>query len=152
MSYPTTPLEYRRAALQHSSVVGLVIALCDTLTGDLQRAAKALDSGDIESRCNELGHGFKVLTQLDAMLDMTAGGATAIQLRRFYQHIRQQMLLAQFKLDPAILRQQVQAVLEVRGAWQQLDETATAAPSNPAQGYAAPAPSATSTSSFSCSG
>ncbi len=152
MSYPTTPLEYRRAALQHSSVVGLVIALCDTLTGNLQRAAKALETGDVQTRCNELSHGFKVLTQLDAMLDMKAGGETAIQLQRFYQHVRQQMLLAQFKLDPAILRRQVQAVLDVRGAWQQLDETAAAAPSSPVQGYAVPALSATRTSSFSCSG
>jgi flagellar biosynthetic protein FliS len=157
MTYSTAPLVYRRAATQHASVVGLVIALHDTLTGNLQRAAVAIDEGNIQLRCEELTHGFKVLTQLDAMLDMKKGGETALKIRRFYNHLRRQMLVAQFKLDSAILYAQVKAVLEVRGAWQQVDETAT-------QPGDAPTPSvspfstgdqsseSTTTTSFSCSG
>jgi flagellar biosynthetic protein FliS len=158
MTNPTAPLAYRRASLQHASVVGLVIALHDTLIGNLQRAAVAIDEGKIQTRCDELSHGFKVLTQLDAMLDMKNGGETAIKIRTFYNHLRRQMLNAQFKLDSGILYSQVKAVLDVRAAWQQVDETssanAPAALATPAafagNDYAADA--AETRTSFSCSG
>ncbi len=114
-------LEYRRAATQQASVVGLVIALHDTLIGNLKRAADAMDRNDIAVRCDELVHGFKVLTQLDAMLDMKNGGEAALNIRRFYMHVRGQMLDAQFKLKPEVLRNQVRIVLEVREAWEQVD-------------------------------
>lgn len=114
-------LEYRRAALQQASVVGLVVALHDTLVGNLRRAADAFDNSDIQTRCNELCHGFQVLQQLDAMLDMKNGGETAATVRRFYTHIRGQMLAAQFKVSAEILRVQIQSVLDVRQAWYQID-------------------------------
>jgi flagellar protein FliS len=114
-------LEYRRAATQQASVVGLVIALHDTLIGNLTRAADAMDKDNIAVRCEELIHGFKVLTQLDAMLDMKNGGEAAVNIRRFYTHVRGRMLEAQFKLDPVVLRDQVRIVLEVREAWEQVD-------------------------------
>ena len=112
-------LEYRKAATQQASVVGLVIALHDTLMGDLRRAAEAMDRNDIPTRCEQLIHGFKVLTQLEAMLNREA--AASKNIGRFYAHLRSQMLTAQFKLDPAILRKQVQIVMEVRQAWEQVD-------------------------------
>ena len=124
MKNNTASLEYRRAATQQASVVGLVIALHDTLMGDIRRAADAIDRGDIQGRCDQLVHAFKVLQQLEAMLDMDKGGVTANQVKRFYAHIRGQLLLAQFKLSSAILHQQIQIVLEVREAWQQLDSSA----------------------------
>jgi flagellar biosynthetic protein FliS len=164
MSYQTNQaasLVYRRAATQHASVVGLVIALHDTLIGNLQRAAKAIEREDIPTRCDELIHGFKVLTQLDAMLDMNNGGKTAVKIRRFYTHLRGQMLQAQFKLDPAILYAQVNAVLTVREAWEQLDSKGVQAepPSRktfqgayPGAVAMPPSPDAELRTSFSCSG
>ena len=118
-------LAYRRAATQQSSVVGLVVALHDTLVGNLRRAADAIENNDIQTRCNELIHGFKVLQQLDAMLDMKHGGPTAITVSRFYRHVRGQMLAAQFKLSAEMLREQITTVLDVRQAWHQLDSAPT---------------------------
>jgi flagellar protein FliS len=128
MTNHTASLEYRRAATQQASVVGLVIALHDTLMGDLRRAAEAIDKGNIQGRCDQLVHAFKVLQQLESMLDMEKGGQTATQVNRFYGHVRGQILLAQFELSSAILYQQIQIVLEVREAWQQLDSSAMEGP------------------------
>lgn len=160
MTHKTTSLAYRQAATQQASVVGLVIALYDTLIGNLRRAAEAIDRNDIQGRCDELIHGFKVLQQLDAMLDMERGGDTAIKNRRFYNHLRGQMLAAQFKLSSEILKKQIGLVLEVRQAWQQID---SALPSpDPAKPSPLVANAASYTalqgeetephSSFSCSG
>jgi flagellar protein FliS len=105
-------------------VVGLVIALHDTLAGDLRRAAQAIERNDIQGRCDQLVHAFKVLHQLESMLDMANGGETANKIKRFYTHVRGQILLAQFKLSAEILYKQIEIVLEVREAWQQLDSSA----------------------------
>ncbi len=150
-------LEYRRAATQHASVVGLVIALHDTLTGNLRRAAEAMDQGDIQRRCDELVHALKVLQQLESMLDMENGGTTAVQIQRFYTHVRQQILMAQFKLSSAILYKQIEVVLEVREAWQQLDCSAMDSRNVGASAYDAPRSTighafpATARLAFSCS-
>ena len=106
-------------------MVGLVIALHDTLAGNIRRAAEAMDRNDIQGRCDQLIHGFKVLQQLEAMLDLESGGETAAKIQRFYTHVRGQLLLAQFKLSSAMLYKQIEIVLDVREAWQQLDSAAT---------------------------
>ncbi len=123
-NYQTASLTYRRAATQHASVVGLVIALHDTLIGNLRRAAEAMEQNDIQIRCDQLVHGFKVLQQLESMLDMQGGGETAVRVQHFYNHVRGQMLKAQFKLSSAILQDQIRIVADVREAWQTLDSSA----------------------------
>ncbi len=145
-------LEYRRAATQQASVVGLVIALHDTLIGNLKRAADAMDRNDIAARCDELVHGFKVLTQLDAMLDMKNGGEAALNIRRFYTHVRGKMLEAQFKLMPDVLRDQVRIVLEVREAWEQVDSAPNDGRGGLADVATQPAIETEMRISFSCSG
>jgi flagellar protein FliS len=119
---PTPPaLAYRRAATQQASVAGIVLALCDTLHGDLRRAVLAMQQGNIEERCRQLKHGFSVLTQLDTLIDMERGGQTAINLRNFYAYLRQEMLHAQFKQEPSILDRASVRLASVRAAWQQVD-------------------------------
>ncbi len=110
--------------MQQASTVGLVIALYDTLVGDLTRAIDAIERKDIQSRCDQISHGFKVLQQLEMMIDHENGGPTAVSLQRFYRHIRTQMLQAQFKLSTEVLRDQIRIVLEVREAWQKVDGAA----------------------------
>ncbi len=122
---PTSSLAYRKAALQHASTVGLVIALYDTLHGNLSRAAAAIERNDIQSRCAELVHGFNVLQQLELMVNADNGGRAASNLRRFYTHLRGQMLKAQFSLSPALLREQMKMLVVVREAWQQVDARGT---------------------------
>ncbi len=129
---PTPPaLAYRQAAAQQASSVGLVIALLDTLAGDLQRAATAMASKDIEDRARNLKHGFAVLTQLDTLVDADHGGQTAQQLRRFYGYLRTEMLRAQFQQEHHILDRTRGYVLDVRGAWE-----AVAVRSAPGTAYA----------------
>ncbi len=124
---PSQPaLAYRRAATQQASVVGLVIALYDTLAGDLQRAFRAMERHDIEERTRQLKHGLSVLTQLDSLIDMEQGGQTAVHLRRFYGFLRDEMLRAQFHQDASILENASKLLLEVRGAWQEIDLRANA--------------------------
>ena len=163
MTQPTISLAYRKASLQQASTVGLVIALYDTLVGNLGRAAAAMERNEIEARCAELTHGFKILHQLELMIDLERGGQAAINLRRFYTHLRGQMLSSQFQLSPSILHKQMKLIIDVREAWQQVDgqdtqrgdaghAARTVVPQHGRSIHQQPFEAESAHSSFSCSG
>lgn len=117
----TTEMTYRRSSIAGASPIGLMIALFDTLVGDFRRAAAALHKNDIEKRCKELNHAALVLGHLESWLDMKNGGESAQSLARFYAYLRAKMLEASGKKSAKLLEDQIDLILHVRSAWQQLD-------------------------------
>lgn len=114
---PSSSLSYRRAAVQQASPVGLVVILLDLLVGDLQGAVAAMRRWDIEERTRRLKHGLLVVQLLEGSLDLEHGGETAHILSRFYAHLRNQILLAQFQMKPQLLEDQLPSILDLRQAW-----------------------------------
>jgi len=117
----TTELSYRRSAIAGASSIGLMIALFDTLAGDLRRASSALRKNDIEARCKELNHAALVIGQLESWVDVKSGGESAETLTRFYAYLRAKMMEASTRKSAAVLDAQIEMILHVRSAWQQLD-------------------------------
>lgn len=135
-----TPTEraYLTAAVQNASAAGLVMILFDLLINDLKNAIAAMESGDIEKRTAELKHGFLVLQQLQDSVDMENGGDAASNFSNFYSAIRCKMMEAQLQKSPEILRRQIELLLDVRQAWQQVSTpspvpAATNSPTSPAK-------------------
>jgi flagellar protein FliS len=117
----TTELSYRKSAIEGATTIGLMIALFDTLVGDLRRAAAALRLNDIETRCRESNHAALVISQLESWVDLKNGGESAKSLSRFYAYLRAKMLEAAGTKSPKLLEAQIDMILHVRSAWQQLD-------------------------------
>src|SRR5277367_965134 len=117
-----TPTEraYMTAAVENASAAGLVMILFDLLVNDLKNAIAAMEAQDIEKRTAELKHGFLVLQQLQGSVDMENGGDAAKHFCDFYSTVRCKMLEAQLKKSSEILRQQINLLLDVRQAWQQV--------------------------------
>jgi len=113
-------LAYRKSAAQGASGFGLLIALYDTLAGDLRRAAAAQRSGNIEARTNELKHAFVVLGCLENWIDADSG-VLAKKLTAFYSDLRRKMIEAQAKQSAEMMEQQMATVLGMREIWQKLD-------------------------------
>jgi flagellar protein FliS len=114
-------LTYRRSAIQGASPIGLVIALYDTLTGDLRRAADAIRCNDIETRCSQLNHATLVLGQLEDWVDTPNGGELAQNLAHFYAYLRVKFFEAGVKQSASILEAQIELIVQLRSAWQQRD-------------------------------
>jgi flagellar protein FliS len=125
-----TGLSYRRVAIAGASTIGLMIALFDTLVGDLRRAAAALRKSDIEIRCREMNHAALVISQLESWVDLKNGGESAQTLSRFYAYLRAKMLEAAGAKSASLLERQIEMILHIRSAWQQLD----ASPPQPTEG------------------
>ena len=117
-----TELTYLRAAAQNATPAGLVIILFDLLAHDLELAIAAFADRDIERRSAEIKHAFLVLQQLEGSLDMENGGQEAKHFSAFYSALRCKILEAHITASPAILRRQIELVLDVRQAWQQVDK------------------------------
>ena len=117
-----SPVEmaYRKLAAGTSGF-GLLIALYDTLAGDLRRAAEAERNNDIEKRCREVNHALLVIAYLEDRLSYGNGGALADQLRALYQSLRRKLVEAQAKRSIKIIEEQMALVLEVRGQWQAME-------------------------------
>ncbi len=122
MKKSQTELTYLRAAAQNATPAGLVIILYDLLVHDLEQAIAAFAERDIERRSAEIKHSFLVLQQLEGSLDMENGGEAAKHFSAFYSALRSKIFEAQLKSSPEILKKQIEHVLDVRQAWQQVDQ------------------------------
>ena len=110
---------YRIAAVDTGSTFGLMLALYDTLSGNLRRAAIALRSQDIERRCSELSHAYLVIGQLESWIDPDSDRQLSESLTLFYAHLRSQMLQASLTQSAPALEALMALVVQVRTAWQQ---------------------------------
>ena len=122
----TAELAYRITAAQGAGGLGLLIALYDTLAGDLRRAAEAERANNIQKRCEAANHALLVIAHLQDRAARGNGGQLADSLSVFYSTLRRKLIEAQARRSPEILDEQIALVLEIRKTWQQID---TAAPS-----------------------
>jgi flagellar secretion chaperone FliS len=134
-----TELQYRKTAVEGASGFGLLIALYDTLAGDLRRAADAQRGNDIQKRCQEVNHALLVIGYLEDWIDREGGGELAQKLIAFYSTLRGKLIEAQSRMSAEALEQQMAVVLTIRGTWQELEQRASSAlearPASSAQKY-----------------
>ncbi len=131
MKLSKTELSYRKSAIEGASSIGLIVALFDTLAGDLRRASAAIRKNDIEKRCKELDHASLVLGQLESWVDMDKGGESAQALSRFYAYLRATMMQASVAQSAALLDTQIDTILQIRSAWHKLDTVPQGSPETP---------------------
>ncbi len=128
----STALAYRRTAAEGASGFGMLIALYDTLAGDLRRAADAERNNDIEKRCLEVNHTLLVIAHLQDWVDGESGGELAQKLIGFYSSLRQKLIEAQARRSVEMLEQQIRLVLEIRETWQEMELRGSASAEDPA--------------------
>lgn len=121
----STELAYRRSAAADSNCLGVLIALYDTLAGDLRRAAEAQRNSNIETRSREIQHALLVMGHLETWVNNGTGGPLAQQLLAFYARLRVRLMEGEIKRSAEILLQQMASVLEIREYWQKQNEAET---------------------------
>lgn len=121
MGWNETELSYRRSAIEGASLVGLTVALYDTLAGDLSRAGRAVRQNNIEARCREANHALLVLGHLESWLDFPEDTNLVRSLVIFYAYIRQRIMCAQAQSAASIFEELGTLVVQTRASWQQLD-------------------------------
>lgn len=115
-------LMYRKTASAGLDGLGLLIALYDTLAGDLRRAAEAERRNDIAGRCREASHALVVIGHLEHWLERGSGGELAETLKSFYASLRRNIIVAQAKRSPTIFEEQMAQVLKLRAELQNMED------------------------------
>lgn len=118
-----TPTEetYLKTCAAGASGVALLIALYDTLAGDLRRAAEAERRNELEQRSIELTHALMLIGFLEDRISRGNGGELAEQLTGFYKLLRRRILLAQARRSPQVLEDAMVEVLKIRESWQSVE-------------------------------
>jgi flagellin-specific chaperone FliS len=119
---------YRQTAAAGTDGFGLMIALYDTLAGDLRRGAEAERRNDITERSRQLNHAMLVLGFLENQVNKGTEGELYQALIAFYRRLRRRILESQAKRSPEILEQEMAQVLKIRTNWQKLASPAEQAP------------------------
>lgn len=122
-------IAYRQTAAIGSDGLSLMIALYDTLAGDLRRGAKAERCNDIAERCKQLNHALLVLGFLENQVNKGTEGDLYQTLIAFYGRLRRRILESQSNRLPEILDQEMAQVLKIRETWQKLQMRSEPAPS-----------------------
>lgn len=118
---------YREAAVRGARPVVLVVLLYEQMIEDLRQARNAIAQNNIELRTTKINHAILVIANLESSLNKQAGLQVALNLERFYQQLRLNLVSAQFQASPAILSQQIDDLMALREAWLEVDRIEAAA-------------------------
>ncbi len=120
---PPTELTYRKTAAQSSTGFGLLVALYETLAGNIRRAAEAERANDLGKRSREIKHALLLIGVLEDRCEKGSGGELTAKLVAFYKTLRRKLIQAQVKRSPAMLEEQMNLVLSIRETWQGLEQS-----------------------------
>jgi len=123
-------VQYRQTAATGSDGLSLLIALYDTLAGDLRRGADAERSNNIGERCKQLNHALLVIGFLENQVNKGTEGDLYQMLIAFYGRLRRRIIESQAKRLPEILEQEMAQVLKIRATWQKLQMRSEPAPAH----------------------
>jgi flagellar biosynthetic protein FliS len=115
-------LAYRKTAVEGASGFGLLIALFDTLAGNLRRAAAAQRRKDLETRCHEVKHATLVIGFLENCLPRSTGGELTQELSVFYASLRRKLIAAQVNQSAETFEREMAEVLRIREHWQKVEQ------------------------------
>jgi flagellar secretion chaperone FliS len=113
---------YRETDVRGATAVRLVVLLYEQMIQDLRQAAQAIEQNDIELRTNHINHAILVIAYLQSGLDFATGGKVAQDLNDFYDLLRQNLVQVQFFPSQAGIGQQITDLLELRGAWTEVEQ------------------------------
>jgi flagellar protein FliS len=108
---------YREESIRGATPVGMVILLYEQAVQDLLRALAAIEQNDIEQRTYEINHALAIIGHLQGTLDMEKGGVIALNLSQCYERFKSNLVAAQTRVSPEIIRHQITDLLELREAW-----------------------------------
>jgi flagellar protein FliS len=111
---------------QHTAVmagdpIDLVIMLYEKLLQRLREVRQSLERGDIGGRGEACGKAIELVEKgLIGCLDMSQGGAIAVQLKAQYARWMTMILRCNMAADPALLGVLENEVKDILSAWQEL--------------------------------
>jgi flagellar protein FliS len=107
--------QYRKVAIATASREKLLLMLYDGLVANLHKARQAIERKDPAAAHTFLVKGQNIIAELMRTLKMEY--EISAVLYRLYGYLRQRLILANIRKDPAIVDEVLGIVTKLRGAW-----------------------------------
>jgi flagellar protein FliS len=113
-----------RQAYQTNQVVEqdpmtLVVMLYDGLLGFLERGSAAIEANDRPRASEFFRRASDIIGELQAVLDMNAGGEVAVNLDRIYSYSRRRLMDGHINMDVSSIQEVRDLLTPLRDAWEQ---------------------------------
>ncbi len=107
----------------------LILMLLEGAITSILFAKKEIDAGNISAKGEAIAKAIRIIGELDASLNMEAGGEIAENLRNLYEYMSIALVEANLKNDVKKLLEVMQLLSELRAGWQGIaDEVREAVP------------------------
>ena len=108
---------YQQTAITTQSRGRLIVMFYDGAIKFMKLAIKALEEGDFAAKGQYLSRAQDVIWELNAVLDMEAGGEIAQNLRQLYFFMTRRLFEANAKKDPEMIREVITLMEELNQSW-----------------------------------
>jgi flagellar protein FliS len=108
---------YQETAIGTQSKGRLIVMLYDGAIKFMKLAIKEMERGNHAGKGQYINRALDIINELNAVLDMEAGGDVAENLRRIYLFMIRQLRQANVKRDPQMVREVITLTEELGQSW-----------------------------------
>ncbi len=108
---------YKEVAITTQGKGRQIVMLYDGAIKFLKLALNELDAGKVEARWNYIKRALDIIEELNAVLNMEAGGEVAVNLRKLYQFMISRLNMANIKKDPQMINDVINLLEELNQGW-----------------------------------
>jgi flagellar protein FliS len=108
---------YQRTGIGTQSKGRLIVMLYDGAIKFMKLAIKELEAGNYAAKGQYISRAQDIINELNAVLNMDAGGEIARNLRRLYLFMNRRLSEANTKRDPQMIRDVITLMEELNQSW-----------------------------------
>ncbi|WP_339862995.1 flagellar export chaperone FliS [Thalassospira alkalitolerans] len=108
---------YKNQQVNTASPAKMVYMLFEKTLACLQEVLRAIESKDIQSRCNANCKAQELIAHLSNTLDMDQGGEIATNLERLYAHCMIRLMGVDRHNDPEAAKEVIHLLTPLRDSW-----------------------------------
>jgi flagellar protein FliS len=113
---------YQDTAVTTQNKGRLIVMLYEGAVKFLKLAIREAEAENYEAKGNYIGKAQDIITELNAVLDMEAGGEIAGNLRKLYFFMNDRLPKANAKNDPEMIREVISLLEELNQGWKAITE------------------------------
>jgi flagellar secretion chaperone FliS len=111
---------YRDNTITTQSKGRLIVMLYEGAIKFMKLAIKELEAGNYQTKGQYLNKARDIIAELNAVLDMEAGGEIAANLRKLYGFMNERLTQANIQRDPAMVQDVIKLMEELNQSWKVL--------------------------------
>lgn len=108
---------YKESSITTQSRGQLIVMLYDGAAKFLKQAIELIEANDAAGKGLMINRAVEIINELDATLNVEAGGDIAANLRRLYDFMRRHLFKANAKQDADMIKEVVALLEELNAGW-----------------------------------